>query len=158
MDTGGHDGPPIVVACVHLNDVLLSWRRRAGKTETAAMLAVSTGTLLAAAEPAMPAAAGTVPAPAAKAADWAAANLVDKGMMAAARTPTHSAPAAYSATRPAPVQRRLAAPHSTHRFRRQSRSASQRGKTRSQWHNSLKCCSGCFELRWMRYWKLRTAS
>ena len=115
MDTGGHDGPPIVVACVHLNDVLLSWRRRAGKTETAAMLAVSTGTLLAAAEPATPAAAGTVPALAAKAADWAAdwaaANLVDKGMMAAARTPTHSAPAAYSATRPAPVQRRLAAPH-----------------------------------------------
>src|SRR5947209_15366508 len=101
------------------------------------MLAASTGNLLAAAEAATTASAGTVPAPAAKdaaeAADWAVASLVDKGMRAAAMMTAYSAPAAYTATRPAPVQRRLAAPHSTHRFRRQSRSASQKGKTRSQW-------------------------
>ena len=89
------------------------------------MLVEPIGTLLAAAKAATAAWAGTVPASAAKAADWAAANLVDKGMKAAARTLTRSALAAYTETRPAPVQRRLAVPLSRHRFRRRSRSASQ---------------------------------
>ena len=78
---------------------------QADKAETVAILAASTGTLLVAAEAATPAA-GTVPVLAAEAADWAAANLVDKGMKVAARTPTRSVPAAY--TRPEPGQRRLA--------------------------------------------------